>query len=141
MIATMNPTPWSAQQLCWLQAIGYTVYMDRKTFPEPASTNKTPSTMPENGAMPEIQDRTYGMEMLTIAHSRTNTTPVPQRWGHISIPDKLQIALLRACAAGPSDPQIQQIMEAWPLAQLRADPHAKRALWPQLRTIRRQAKK
>ncbi|HHW4681368.1 MAG TPA: hypothetical protein ACQGQX_07745, partial [Xylella taiwanensis] len=76
-----------------------------------------------------------------MAHSRTEAIPVPQRWRHIDIPDRLRIALLRACAGNPSDPHIQQIMATWPLAQLRADPDAKRALWPQLRAIRRQGSK
>ncbi|AXI84119.1 hypothetical protein FUT69_01900 [Xylella taiwanensis] len=141
MIGTMTSTPWSAQQLSWLQAMGYTVYLDRKTFPKPASTDKTPCTMPENGSMHERQDTTHPLETLTMAHSRTDAIPVPQRRGHIGIPDRLQIALLRACTGNPSDPQVQQIMATWPLAQLRADPDAKRALWPQLRAIRRRASK
>ena len=33
--------------------------------------------------------------------------------------------------------ETQALIEAWPIAELRADPQAKRALWPQLRALRR----
>lgn len=48
------------------------------------------------------------------------------------------LALLRASGQNPSDPATQALMASWPLDALRADPAAKRALWPQLRALRRQ---
>lgn len=58
----------------------------------------------------------------------------------VRLPDRLQIALLRASGCNPNDPATQALMESWPLQQLRRDPAAKRALWPQLRALRRQAR-
>ncbi|KLD78729.1 hypothetical protein Y886_08800 [Xanthomonas hyacinthi DSM 19077] len=55
------------------------------------------------------------------------------------LPDRLQIALLRACACNPNDPATQALMATWPLAELRGNAAAKRALWPQLRALRKQA--
>ncbi|HHW4678697.1 MAG TPA: hypothetical protein ACQGQH_04385 [Xylella sp.] len=141
MIGTIPPMPWSTQQLCWLQAMGYTIYLDRKIFPEPERIDKTSSAIQENGSIRELRNTTHTLEISAIEHNGTDSIPVPQRWKQIGLPDKLQIALLRACAGNPSDPQVQKIMAAWPLAQLRANPNAKRALWPQLRTIRRHANK
>jgi len=53
------------------------------------------------------------------------------------MPDRLQIALLRASGCSPNDPETRALMDSWPLAELRANPAAKRALWPQLRALRR----
>ncbi|MEG0184921.1 MAG: hypothetical protein RR704_15895 [Stenotrophomonas sp.] len=55
----------------------------------------------------------------------------------VRLPDRLQIALLRASGCNPNDPATQALMDSWPLEQLRRDPAAKRALWPQLRALRR----
>ena len=40
-------------------------------------------------------------------------------------------------ACNPNDPATQALMDSWPLDQLRQDPAAKRALWPQLRALRK----
>ncbi|WMJ71473.1 hypothetical protein [Stenotrophomonas sp. 24(2023)] len=58
----------------------------------------------------------------------------------VRLPDRLQIALLRASGCNPNDPATQAVMDSWPLDQLRRDPAAKRALWPVLRALRRQAR-
>jgi hypothetical protein len=55
----------------------------------------------------------------------------------VRLPDRLQIALLRASGCNPNDPATQALMDSWPLDQLRQDPAAKRALWPQLRALRK----
>ncbi len=55
----------------------------------------------------------------------------------VRLPDRLQIALLRASGCNPNDPATQALMDSWPLDQLRRDPAAKRALWPQLRALRK----
>ncbi len=60
-----------------------------------------------------------------------------RRSGGLRMPDRLQIALLRASGCNPNDPQTRALMDSWPLAELRANPAAKRALWPQLRALRR----
>lgn len=55
----------------------------------------------------------------------------------VRLPDRLQIALLRASGCNPNDPATQALMESWPLDTLRGNAAAKRALWPQLRALRR----
>nr|CCP39369.1 hypothetical protein BN444_01088 [Xanthomonas translucens pv. translucens DSM 18974] len=64
--------------------------------------------------------------------------PVARRAG-LRLPDRLQIALLRASGCNPNDPATQALMATWPLAELRGNAAAKRALWPQLRALRKQA--
>ncbi|MCR6686476.1 hypothetical protein [Pseudoxanthomonas sp.] len=53
------------------------------------------------------------------------------------LPDRLQLALLRASGLDPSDPAAQAAMAQWPVERLRQDPAAKRAFWPQLRALRK----
>ncbi|HET6395425.1 MAG TPA: hypothetical protein VFF91_01130, partial [Pseudoxanthomonas sp.] len=53
------------------------------------------------------------------------------------LPDRLQLALLRASGLDPSDPATQAQMQSWPVEELRGDPAAKRAFWPRLRALRR----
>ena len=48
------------------------------------------------------------------------------------------LALLRASGLNPADPSTQERMAGWPLDTLRSDPSAKRALWQQLRRLRKQ---
>lgn len=54
------------------------------------------------------------------------------------MPDRLMLALLRAGALNPNDAGTRALMASWPLDALRRDPAAKRALWPQLRSLRKQ---
>ena len=59
---------------------------------------------------------------------------VPFEWPD----DPLVDALLRAAARHRDDPEALRDASAWPSPQaLRADPRAKRALWPRLRGLRR----
>jgi hypothetical protein len=73
-----------------------------------------------------------------------DTAPTPSaglpRRGRAGLPDRLQIALLRASGLNPNDAATQTLMATWPLAELRANPRAKRALWPQLRALRKQGR-
>ena len=55
----------------------------------------------------------------------------------VRLPDRLQLALLRASGLDPSDPAAQEAMAQWPVDRLRADPVAKREFWPRLRALRR----
>ncbi|MEN1940065.1 hypothetical protein WCE41_00720 [Luteimonas sp. MJ246] len=52
--------------------------------------------------------------------------------------DPLAHALLRAAGRGPDSAGAAELLRSLPpLATLRADPAAKRALWPRLRALRR----
>ncbi len=58
----------------------------------------------------------------------------------VRLPDRLQIALLRASGCNPNDPETQALMASWNLDELRRSAAAKRALWPQLRALRKRAR-
>jgi hypothetical protein len=66
--------------------------------------------------------------------------PVPAPTdGAAQTPDHpLARALLRAAGCDPAAADAVALLRGWPPAQaLRGDPRAKRALWPQLRALRR----
>ncbi|MDV2449635.1 alanine acetyltransferase [Xanthomonas hortorum] len=144
---------WSDLQVSYLQALGHTVYLDRDTvdaLPAPAEVVESAPA-----AAPMRVER--AVQAPSVAHSaapvarRTapaapaeaprapNTAPsaAPPRRSRVGLPDRLQIALLRASGCNPGDPNTQALMATWPLAELRGNPAAKRALWPQLRALRR----
>ncbi len=130
-------SPWSEQQLSWLQAMGYTVYADAQAAeaaaaapseaPTPRRT-EAPATPPRRAPVPTPESGVaVGPPSARAAGRRAS----------VRLPDRLQIALLRASGLNPSDPQTQSIMEGWRLDELRGNPATKRALWPQLRALRR----
>lgn len=62
------------------------------------------------------------------------------RPGEVVPDDPLAHALLRAAGRAPGDADAAALLRGLPpLAVLRADPAAKRALWPALRALRREA--
>ena len=55
------------------------------------------------------------------------------------LPDKLHFALIRASGCNPNAEDAAALIAGWPpSSELRGNPAAKRALWPQLRALRRQ---
>ncbi|APP83512.1 alanine acetyltransferase [Xanthomonas hortorum] len=147
---------WSDLQVSYLQALGHTVYLDRDTV----------DALPALPALADVVERApvaapmrveRAVQAPSVAHAaapvarRTapaapaeaprapNTAPsaAPPRRSRVGLPDRLQIALLRASGCNPGDPNTQALMATWPLAELRGNPAAKRALWPQLRALRR----
>lgn len=141
--------PWSGEQLAWLQALGHTVYLDRDAVPEapvrapamaePVASVVVEATRPAAVAAARRQAPAAPDTAAPASTAATETGPAPRR-GRVGLPDRLQIALLRASGLNPNDPATQTLMATWPLAELRASPAAKRALWPQLRALRRQAR-
>jgi hypothetical protein len=161
------PVLWSPAQQAWLQAMGYTVYHDGQLAAEmdaalqlsvaeatasapvpveaarsaPPSMQHAPS---QRGAAPEPRlERAPPRTAVPVAAPDTvpaAARPLPTgnaRQPLVRLPDRLQIALLRASGCNPNDPATQTLMDSWPLEQLRRDPAAKRALWPQLRALRK----
>ena len=154
-----SPAPaWTPEQQAWLQAMGYTVYLEGGALDappaaaapgidagpvavEPAPRHVLPA-QPAAAAAPR--------EMASKPPPAPSTAPAPvfaasttagvRRSGGLRMPDRLQIALLRASGCNPNDPQTRALMDSWPLAELRANPAAKRALWPQLRALRRKSR-
>lgn len=152
-----EPVLWSNEQHAWLGAMGLTVYAEAATVTWPAAAPARPAPVFDNLAPPA--PRRHAPEMpgsvVDPAAAQRGPTSVPapaavaappaaprpprRAGGRIAgLPDKLMLALLRASGQNPSDPATQALMASWPLDALRADPAAKRALWPQLRALRRQ---
>lgn len=148
---TAASTPlWSPQQQAWLQAMGYSVYLEGGALDAPLPQAVTRAAMPaaadvEASTAPVPGPTRMAPPPRREAPARTPpdapaTAPEARpaaRRGGLRLPDRLQIALLRASGCNPNDPQTRALMDSWPLAELRANPAAKRALWPQLRELRR----
>ncbi|MEB1611831.1 alanine acetyltransferase [Xanthomonas campestris pv. campestris] len=141
---------WSDLQVSYLQALGHTVYLDRDTVdaaaPDetierapvaaPPRVERTPS-MPAPAAPPVVGRSAPAAPADAPPTVTTASSTAPQRRSRVGLPDRLQMALLRASGCNPGDPNTQALMASWPLAELRGNPAAKRALWPQLRALRR----
>lgn len=148
--------PWSPQQRYWLQALGCNVMRvvgDEEPLAEPAAPVDEP-------ARPERMQVRQGSPV-----ERDVAPPAPRRAPPVSpeprvaepaaapaaqprhgamrrpaaLPDRLQLAVLRASGLPPTDPRVQALLAEWPSEMLRADPSAKRRLWPLLRALRRPA--
>lgn len=160
------PVLWSPAQQAWLQAMGYTVYHDGQLAAELDAALQLSVAEADAAAAPAVeqvrapiapareppaeakpgsrQERPVPPRRETPV-SAPDTAPAaarPLRGGNarqpvVRLPDRLQIALLRASGCNPNDPATQALMDSWPLDQLRQDPAAKRALWPQLRALRK----
>ena len=156
-----SPEPvWTAEQQAWLQAMGYTVYLEGSALDAPPAVatpafdapaqavERTPP--PQAAVMNTPVAAAPPRETAAKAPEAPSTAPAPvsavgatggaRRSGGLRMPDRLQIALLRASGCNPNDPQTRVLMDSWPLAELRANPAAKRALWPQLRALRRKSR-
>ncbi|HHA2742503.1 hypothetical protein JAK62_15905 [Stenotrophomonas maltophilia] len=160
------PVLWSPAQQAWLQAMGYTVYHDGQLAAEldaalqlsvaEADAAAAASAEPVRAGLASMREHPAEaapaphQERLAPTRRETpvtapDTAPAPVRplpGGNarqpvVRLPDRLQIALLRASGCNPNDPATQALMDSWPLDQLRQDPAAKRALWPQLRALRK----
>ncbi|KQQ78731.1 alanine acetyltransferase [Xanthomonas sp. Leaf131] len=144
---------WSDLQVSYLQALGHTVYLDRETadaLPAPAEVvESAPVAAPmrveratqapavAHAAAPAVRRTAPAAPAEAPRAPNTAPSAAPPRRSRVGLPDRLQIALLRASGCNPGDPNTQALMATWPLAELRGNPAAKRALWPQLRALRR----
>lgn len=157
---------WSDDQRDWLQALGHVVYVqaadaapvdedepDRSSItdaPVPAQAPMATSDAPRAPAVADVHAPHHGFRRAAAAPQAPMTEPAPAGERHAGsfarrpaarLPDRLQIALLRASGCNPNLPETQALIDAWPIAELRGNPQAKRALWPQLRALRRAAGK
>ena len=143
MSAASAEPVWSDLQLSWLQAMGHIVYLDRTAVvdvpvAEVVAVGRASAVEPSRPSRPTAPMTPRRAAPRAPAATATDQAAVsPVRRARAGLPDRLQIALLRASGCNPSDPQTQKLMASWPLDALRADPAAKRALWPQLRALRR----
>ncbi|OAX62321.1 hypothetical protein A6R72_01040 [Xanthomonas translucens pv. graminis] len=154
---------WSAEQHGWLQALGHTLYVGADAEvgavvaqPAPAQLRDPPAADAAGSALlsehaapapraaapapaqPSPRGRAPAAPAAYPEPQRAAPAPGARRAG-LRLPDRLQIALLRASGCNPNDPATQALMATWPLAELRGNAAAKRALWPQLRALRKRA--
>lgn len=154
------PVLWTPAQQAWLQAMGYSVLHEGALAAEleaaaamaqvieppsvelsiaPATSRPAaPRQVPAAPRAP-VAPRPAAVDTIDTTRDiapRTGTVRRPS----VRLPDRLQIALLRASGCNPNDPATQALMDSWPLDTLRADPAAKRALWPTLRALRKKGR-
>jgi len=130
---------WSAQQHSWLAALGHEVLVlgalpETAAVPLPAPrVSQRASPGPRPSQSPVRASRPPG-EVLSGETIEARTTPRQTT----RMPDRLHFALIRASGCNPNAPGSAQLIAQWPTAvHLRGNPAAKRALWPQLRALRK----
>lgn len=148
------PPLWSPAQQSWLQAMGYTVFVDGQVeeasaVPEielrvaPVVMDAAPAQAPEPRRAPPVDAAPPTRTAPVSATPDTQPTRERAAGGRraaVRMPDRLQIALLRASGCNPAAPETQALMAGWKLDELRGNAAAKRALWPHLRALRKQGR-
>jgi len=130
---------WSAQQHSWLAALGHEVLV-LGALPEAAAAaaprenqRASPALRPPQPPVRAPRPRTE-VPAEEAMPPRATSRPVTR------MPDRLHFALIRASGCNPNAPGAARLIAQWPTAvQLRGNPAAKRALWPQLRALRKQS--
>lgn len=126
---------WSSQQHEWLAALGHTLYVQGVAEAPAAVAVETAKPLPET-AQPAAPARRRPEPETIVAPARVAAAPVRAA---SRLPDKLHFALIRASGCNPNAEDAAAIIAGWPpSSELRGNPAAKRALWPQLRALRRQ---
>ncbi|MEO8364573.1 MAG: alanine acetyltransferase [Pseudoxanthomonas sp.] len=133
---------WSSQQHEWLTALGHTLYV-RGTAETPVASAPTPASGPavlrRVPAPPAVSParRAARAEPAAIDVADRAALPASPRAAS-RLPDKLHFALIRASGCNPNAEEAAAIIAQWPPShELRGNAAAKRALWPQLRALRR----
>ncbi len=135
---------WTAEQQRWLAALGHTVWM-HGTLPEPSPTMVAEAAVapaPLPPARREFQ-KAPQQPKASPRLPETDSAPVvaPARRPATALPDRLHFALIRAAKINPGAPGMAEVIAGLPASsELRGDPAAKRALWPRLRALRRNAR-
>lgn len=153
MSETGLPPLWSPAQQSWLQAMGYTVFVDGQVDevaasapielsvavapPAPVAVAAAPDAA---AAAPPRRRAAPPSEPVAAAAAPPARSAAPGRRTAVRMPDRLQIALLRASGCNPAEPDTQALMAGWNLDELRGNAAAKRALWPQLRALRKRGR-
>ena len=163
MSTPADPSLWTPAQQSWLQAMGYTVFVDGSVEPAPdvqielgaaPATDQALPPAPRRDAPPRMEDPSppargnAPSDDAPAAQRRTapaaEAPAAPVRAGArrpaVRMPPPLQIALLRASGCNPNDPDTQALMAGWNLDELRGNAAATRALWPQLRALRKRGR-
>ncbi|GAB3508962.1 hypothetical protein MNQ95_09880 [Pseudoxanthomonas daejeonensis] len=147
-------SPWSPEQRRWLQALGHVVLRPRAAgeeehdlepvarqagtqAPAPRSTPARLPAAPVDAA--PVVKRAPQAPVAPVVELETPEAASPRAVARrpARLPDRLQLAMLRASGLDPADPAAQAAMAQWPMDHLRGDAAAKRAFWPQLRALRK----
>lgn len=125
---------WSSQQHEWLAALGHTLYVQ--------GTAEAPATVAVETAKPQRETAQPAAPARRRLEPETMAPPAPvvppPARAASRLPDKLHFALIRASGCNPNAEDAAAIIARWPpSSELRGNPAAKRALWPQLRALRR----
>ena len=125
---------WSAQQHEWLKVLGHRVYVQGAVVLEESRAEVVAAPVRQSPvAAPPVHRR-----LEPVPAEPVREPPVSPNRPASRLPDKLHFALIRASGCNPNAPEAAAIMAQWPAsAELRANPAAKRALWPRLRALRR----
>ena len=145
------PPLWSPAQQSWLQAMGYTVFVDGQVEEAPAPgpielSVAAAAPVPVPRAAPPVAPAAPAPRRsapASVEEPAAAVSPARASGGRrpaVRMPDRLQIALLRASGCNPSEPETQALMAGWKLDELRGNAAAKRALWPQLRALRKRGR-
>lgn len=152
-------SPWSPRQRYWLQALGHGVLrvagaedeaptvMEEEAAPAPARAPGRPAPLGRDVAVqaPAAQPPRRRAPVASVEAEPATVQAAASQARHggmrrpAGLPDRLQLAVLRASGLPPTDPRAQALLAEWPSERLRGDPAAKRALWPLLRALRRPA--
>jgi hypothetical protein len=127
---------WSSQQHEWLAALGHTLYV-QGAAEAPVAPALEP-VAPRRESTPPAEAPARRAPRPEPAEIRVRVAePAPHRAAS-RLPDKLHFALIRASGCNPNAEDAAAIIGQWPPShELRGNPAAKRALWPQLRALRR----
>jgi len=119
---------WTAQQREWLDAMGHAVWSVASAETRAAERQPEPS---EAGRPDSAMREAAGLLGDARPARSAGTAASPARGAR---PDRLMQALLRA-AGGADEAVVAGLVGD--ITALRGNPAAKRALWPRLRTLRR----
>lgn len=137
---------WTDEQHAWLQALGHTVWVpgsvpvaDAAPHAAPPRPAVRPASQRPAAAPPRPRPSAPALDEPAPA-AAPRRPAAPARRAGTPLHDALHFALVRASGLNPNAPEAAQIMATWPAsAQLRGNAAAKRALWPQLRALRKGA--
>lgn len=127
---------WSAQQREWLQAMGHTVMALAGSEPpaEAPMANAAPIDAARNAEPPARAPQPMRERTASESAAPEPAQAAPRAAARGDDTPPLLRNLLRAARRAAGDAQVLALFDA---AALRGNPAAKRALWPQLRTLRR----
>ncbi|HEY5851600.1 MAG TPA: alanine acetyltransferase [Lysobacter sp.] len=120
---------WTAQQQQWLQAMGHQVWTLGGAQSVEAAAEHAPAHAP--------RDRSLREESLREAAALLKGESAPQARNatRAPAPDRLMAAVFRAAGRNSGDDAVAVLVPD--IAALRGNAAAKRALWPNLRALRR----